>query len=242
MSAPKFETIEQAAAALGIEVNEQTTPYLKQLIKREKGLAVATGNKPKLIAKAKELGIELDYDKETADSLKIRIISFLFGQERTEEAEIVAAEYKLILDTETGRVYRAKTRVKDIAERNAGVTPGSVGAITIAMLQDPDYAEYSVPQLVEAFPEYAEQMGAPGKTTTPPSVQWYVNYCRKKGISHIPRPSKMKAHGASDTRFGAELTLDKALAAKAFKKKTEPAAGSGEESLDLTGTDDLVLE
>lgn len=238
MSTPKFDTVEQAAAALGIEVNEQTTPYLKQLIKREKG-AAPTGNKPKLIEKAKELGLELDFDKETADSLKIRIISTLFGQDRTEEAEIVAAEYKLILDTETGRVYRAKAPVKDISERNAGMTPGSVGALTIAMLQDEAYASMTVAELVDAFPAYAERNGVPGKVTTIPSVQWYVNYCRKKNIEYIPRPSKARAKGVPGTRFGAELTLDKALAAKAFKKKADEAA---EGELDLTGTDDLSFE
>lgn len=234
MSVAKFETIEQAAQALGIEVNEQTTPYLKQLVKKVKGEGGITA-KQKLAETAKELGLELNLDEENADSLKIRIISFLFGQDRLEEAQLFAHEHRLVLDVDSGRIYRAKSAVKNIAERNAGVTPGSVGALTIAILQDPAYAELDVPGLVAAFPEFAEAAGYPGKVTTPPSVQWYINYCRTKGISYIPRPSKSKVK-SKDGRivFGAELTLDKALASKAFKKKGTAAASVGED-LSLEG-------
>lgn len=240
-TAPKFETIEQAAEALGIEVNEQTTPYLKQLIKKAKGLGGGgTTSKQKLIDKCAELGLELDFDKENADSLKIRIIAYLFGQDRLEEAELFAAEYKLVLDTETGRVYRAKAKVKDISERNAGRTPGSVGALTIEILQDPEYAEMSVAELVDIFPAFAESKGYPGKTTTPPAVQWYVNYCRKKDIEFIERPTKARAASAGGTVHGAELTLDKALASKAFKKK--PVEGGIEGELVDTGANELALE
>lgn len=236
----KFATIEEAASALGCEITDKTRAYLQTLVKSAVS-ENAGAKKANLLAEAEAFGLTgLDKDKETVDSLKVRIVNFLFANAMQEELDKFAGENNLVVDAE-GKIFRKKAAIKPIEERNAGKTPGSVGALSIAILQDPDYAGKTIAELVELFSEFCEMSGYPGKKTTPTSLNWYVNYARKHKIEIIERPKTSKAKTAEGGAvLGAELTLEKALAPKGFaKKKTEgKEAGTsdlgGELSLDGT--------
>ncbi len=231
MSKLKYDTIEEAADASGIELNEQTRPFLATFVKKAGGSNA--GEKRKLLfQEVEEMGVEgMDADKETMDSLKVRGCQFLYSQGQMEELEAFASRFNLTVDEETGAVHRVKAKVKPIEERNAGSKEGTVGWVTIQMLQNEDYADMPVTELVEHFTDFATELGYPElKPTTAPSIQWYINYCRKKGIEICQRKTANKAATAGG--LGAELTLEKALEPRGFKKKkSEGEAG-----------DDLVLD
>lgn len=242
----KYETIEEVALAMNIEINEMTTPFLKKFVKKS-GVEGAGQRKKELLEKAAAYGVVVgeenggfDPEKETVDSLKIRIIQHLLGEVRLEELSEFADSYNLVVDEDTGKIFRKKAAVKKIEDRSAGKTPGSVGALTIAILQDPRYADHSVAELATAFPEFVAEQGYEPRATTNPSIQWYINYCRIKQIEIIPRKRAAKARVEGGTSVGAELTLDKALAAKGFAKKKKaaedddavPSAAEGELTLD----------
>lgn len=238
----KYATIEEVAQVMNIEINDQTRPFLNKFVKKA-GVEGAGQRKKELMAKAGAYGLVIgeenggfDPEKENVDSLKIRIIQHLLGESRLEELHEFAGSYNLVVDEETGRIFRQKAAVKKIEDRNAGQTPGSVGALSIALLQDERYADKTIAELVQIFPEYAEEQVGEPKNTTQPALQWYVNYCRKHNIEIIDRKRVVKAKTEGGSSVGAELTLDKALAAKGFAKKkvaeAAEAADSGELSLD----------
>lgn len=232
----KYATIEEVAIVMGIEINDATKPFLNKFVKKA-GVEGAGQRKKELLAKAEAYGLAVgeenggfDPEKENVDSLKIRIIQHLLGEARFEELTEFASSYNLVVDTDTGRIFRQKAAVKKIEDRNAGQTPGSVGALSIAILQDERYADMTIAELVTIFPTFAEEQTGEPKTTTQPALQWYVNYCRKHDIAIIDRkrPTKAKVEGAGSV--GAELTLDKALAAKGFAKKKIAEAGAASEA------------
>ena len=220
----KFETIEAAAEAMGVELNDQTRPFLGTFVIKNKDAVNPNARKKALFEKVVALGVEgLELDKETMDSLKLRGCMHLFGEARLEELDQFAAEYNLAVNHETGAVHRLVSPVKPIEQRNAGQREGTVGWVTIQMLQDPEFAGVSVQEIADGFVDYAAALGYELKPTTTASIQWYINYCRKKGIEICERKSGRKSKGANEPGLGAELTLEAALAPRAFKKKAKPA-------------------
>ena len=240
MAQKKFATIEEVATQMGVEINDQTRPFLSTFVLKEKGVgAEAAGAKKKeLFDEAVLYGVEIaEKDKETVDSLKIRIVGHLFSEGRTEELAEFCEKNKLAVDDE-GKIFRVKAAVKPIEERNAGGKAGTIGNLSILILQEEDYADKSVAELVELFPEFCELQGYPeqgAKGTTVASLQWYVNYCRKHFIQIVERKRAAKAAKTEGGKqLGAELTLEKALAPKGFAKKKEATtAAPAAESLDL---------
>lgn len=227
----KFETIELAAQAMGVEINDQTRPFLETFVIKEKGVS-ANAKKKALYDEIVAMGVEgLDFDAETMDSLKVRGCAFLYNEGMFDELDAFAARFNLAVDHETGSIHRVKATVKAIEDRNAGGKEGTVGWLTIKMLQDEDYADKSIQELVDGFSEFAANLGYPDvKPTTAPSIQWYVNYCRKKGIEICERKRAARAQkGTGGVALGAELTLEKALAPRGFKKKDGAAADTGAE-------------
>lgn len=235
MATTKYDTIEEAAAAAGIEVNDQTRPFLLAAVKKTG--APAGEKKKKLFAEVEAMGIEnLDADKETMDSLKVRGCQYLYTQADFDALDEFAGRFNLAVDHETGAVHRVKAKVKPIEERNAGSKEGTVGWVTIQMLQDEAYSEMPVTDMIAHFTDFAAELGYPEmKATTAPSIQWYINYCRKKGIEICDRKRATKAAvNEGGQALGAELTLEKALAPKQFKKKAKVEADEeGDLDLDL---------
>ena len=235
MAAKKFETIEEVASEMGVEINEQTKPFLMKFVVKKKGEpgeaseGTTSNRRKELLAEAKEFGIDIaEPAAETVDSLKLRIIGHLYSEGMETELEKFCAENKLAID-EDGKVYRVKSAVKPIEERKAGEKEGTIGALSIKLLQDERYAHMSVTELVDVFPEFCEEQGYPeqgAKGTTNASLQWYVNYCRKHFISIVERARTPKAKAVEGgKRLGAELTMEKALAPKGFaRKKASDAA------------------
>lgn len=235
----KFETIEDAATAMGVELNDQTTPFLETFVKKA-GSGVSAGAKKKaLFEEVVAMGVEgMELDKETMDSLKVRGCQHLFAEGDGDALDEFAARFNLAVDHETGAVHRVKAKVKPIEERNAGKKEGTVGWLTIQMLQDERFADVPVTDMVDQFSEFAAELGYPDvKPTTAPSIQWYINYCRKTGVEICERKRVARAAaGTEGTTLGAELTLEKALEPRGFKKK--PA--SEETGSDLNLDDDAV--
>ena len=237
MAQKKFATLEEAAAAMGIEITPQTTPFISAFVIKEKGApAESTSNRKKeLFEEAELFGLAIaDKDKETVDSLKLRIVKFLHDEGRDSELEDFCAANKLAVNEE-GKVYRVKAAIKSIEERTAGGRAGTIGNLTILLLQDETYADLSVADLVDEFPKFCEakgyaEQGAKGTTTA--SLQWYVNYCRKHFIEIVERKRATKGVKVEGGKqLGAELTLEKALAPKGFAKKKAEAAPA--DALDL---------
>lgn len=225
MAQKKFATIEEVAAQMGVEINEQTKPFLTTFVIKEKGAVnEASGIKKKeLFDEALLYGVSIaDKEKETVDSLKIRIVGHLYSLGREEELAEFCEKNKLAVD-EDGKIYRVKASVKPIEQRNAGGRAGTIGNLSILILQDEALAEKSVAELVDEFPAFCEAQGYPeqgAKGTTVASLQWYVNYCRKHFISVVERKTKAKnPKNDGGKQLGAELTLEKALAPKGFAKK-----------------------
>lgn len=225
MAQKKFATIEEVAEQMGVAINEQTRPFLTTFVIKEKGAgAEAAGAKKKeLFDEATLYGVEIaDKDKETVDSLKLRIVGHLYSEGREEELNEFCEKNRLAVDDE-GRVYRIKAAVKPIEERNAGGKEGTIGNLSIKILQDESHADKSIAELVDIFPEFCSAQGYPeqgAKGTTVASLQWYVNYCRKHFISVVERKRAAKAvKTEGGKQLGAELTLEKALAPKGFAKK-----------------------
>ena len=230
----KYDTIEEAAEASGIELNELTRPFLDTFVKRAGSNAGA--KKKALYDELVELGIDgLELDKETMDSLKVRGCQFYYADGDVEATEAFAARFNLSVDEENGSIHRIKAKVKPIEERNAGKREGTVGWVTIQMLQNDDYSQMAVTEMAEAFAEYAAELGYPEiKPTTPASIQWYINYCRKTDIEICDRARTKKTSADGSTALGAELTLEKALAPRGFKKKeAAPIDEDGDDNLDL---------
>lgn len=237
MAQKKFATIEEVAQQMGVEINDQTRPFLSTFVLKEKGAgAEAAGAKKKeLFDEAALYGVEIaDKDKETVDSLKIRIVGHLYSEGREEELAEFCEKNKLAVNEE-GKIYRVKAAVKPIEERNAGGKEGTIGNLSIKILQAEEYADKSVAELVELFPAFCEEQGYPeqgAKGTTVASLQWYVNYCRKHFIQIVERKRATKAAKVEGGKqLGAELTLEKALAPKGFAKKKADAPADS--SLDL---------
>ena len=235
MAQKKFASLEEVAAQMGVEINAQTKPFLSTFVIKEKGAAAeaTTSKKKELLEEAELYGVVIaDKDKETVDSIKLRIAGHLFNEERTEELEEFLAKVKLAI-SEEGKVYRVKASIKPIEERNAGNREGTIGNLSIKILQDPAYADLSVADLVEEFPAFCDAQGFPelgAKGTTSSSLSWYVNYCRKHFIEVVERKRVVKAvKTEGGKQLGAELTLEKALKPRGFQKKAIIA----EESLDL---------
>ena len=237
MAQKKYATIEEVATAMGVEINAQTRPFLSSFVL--KATAENAGAKKKELFEEAELyGVVIeDKEKETVDSLKIRIVGHLYSEGREEELNEFLEKNKLALDAE-GKLFRVKTAVKPIEERNAGGKEGTIGNLSIKILQDERYADKSVAELVDIFPAFCEEAGYPeqgAKGTTVASLQWYVNYCRKHDIEIVERKRSAKAAKTTGGKqLGAELTLEKALAPKGFaKKKAAAAAAPADENLDL---------
>ncbi len=228
----KYETIEEAAEASGIELNDQTRPFLDTFVKKAGSNAGA--KKKALFEELVEIGLtDLDLDKETMDSLKVRGCQHFYAEGDMEALEEFAGRFNLVVNQEDGSIHRAKAKVKPIEERNAGKKEGTVGWITIQMLQDEAYADIPVTEMAEHFADYAAELGYPEtKPTTAASIQWYINYCRKTGVEICERVRKTKA-AADGTALGAELTLEKALAPRGFKKKAAPVEEASDGELDL---------
>lgn len=239
MAQKKFATLEEAAAAMGVELTDQIKPFLNTFVikdKKEKvdGEEAASNRKKELLEAATLYGLAIeDKSKETVDSLKIRIVDFLYKNDREDELAEFCGANKLAIG-EDGKLYRVKAAVKTIEDRKAGDKEGTVGNLTILLLQEEEYADMSIPELVEVFPEFCEKQGYPeqgAKGTTASSMQWYVNYCRKHFIQIVERKRAAKS-GKTKTgkQLGAEMTLEKALAPRGFAKKK---AESSEPPLDL---------
>lgn len=230
MAQKKFATIEEVAEQMGVEINEQTKPFLMTFVIKEKGAAADTAGakKKELFEEAALYGVEIsEKDKETVDSLKVRIVGHLYSEGREEELAAFCEKNRLAID-EDGKIFRVKASIKPIEERNAGGKEGTIGNLSIKILQDERYADKSVAELVDIFPAFCEEQGYPeqgAKGTTTASLQWYVNYCRKHFIQIVERKRNARAPKTeSGKQLGAELTLEKALAPKGFaKKKTAPA-------------------
>ena len=233
----KFDTIEEAAAASGIEINDQTRPFLESFVKKASNLGgVSAGAKRKaLYDEVVAMGIDdLDFEKETMDSLKVRGCQYLFSMGEFDALDEFAGRFNLAVDHETGAVHRVKAKVKPIEERNAGKKEGTIGWLTIQLLQSEEHADLPVSDLVAQFSDFAAELGYPDvKPTTAPSIQWYINYCRKTGVEICERKKVTKAAVEGGQSLGAELTLEKALAPKQFKKKA-PVEETGAD-LDLGG-------
>lgn len=239
MANKKFNTIEEVAAQMGVEINDQTRPFLSTFVLKPKGEgAEAAGAKKKeLFEEAALYGVEIaEKDKETVDSLKIRIVGHLYSEGREEELAEFCEKNKLAVNEE-GKIYRVKAAVKPIEERNAGGKEGTIGNLSIKILQEEAYADKSVAELVELFPAFCEEQGYPeqgAKGTTTASLQWYVNYCRKHFIQIVEHKRATKAAKTEGGKqLGAELTLEKALAPKGFAKKKEATAAPAASDLDL---------
>ena len=240
MAQKKYATIEEVAEAMCVEITEQTRPFLSTFLLKTKGEgAEAAGNKKKeLFASAEMYGVMIeDKEKETVDSLKVRIVGHLYSEGREEELQEFCAQNKLTVD-EDGKIFRVKAAIKPIEERNAGTREGTVGNLSIKLLQDERYADRPISELVDIFPDFCVEQGFPeqgAKGTTSSSLQWYVNYCRKHFIPICERKKvtkTIKTEGGGSKQLGAELTLEKALAPKGFAKKKVEAAEGGE-SLNL---------
>lgn len=244
MAQKKYATIEEVAEAMGVEITDQTRPFLSTFVLKTKGEGAETaGNKKKELFTAAEMyGVVIaDKEKETVDSLKVRIVGHLFSEGREDELKEFCAQNKLTVDEE-GRIFRVKAAIKPIEERNAGTREGTIGSLSIKLLQDERYADKSISELVELFSDFCVEQGYPeqgAKGTTASSLQWYVNYCRKHFIPICERKKAtktVKAEGGTK-QLGAELTLAKALEPKGFaKKKAQVAAehnDDGGESLNL---------
>ncbi len=239
----KFDTIEEAAAASGIEINDQTRPFLETFVKKAGGSS-AGAKKKALFEEVEAMGVEgLELDKETMDSLKVRGCQHLYSQGDFDGLDEFAGRFNLAVDHETGAVHRVKAKVKPIEERNAGKKEGTVGWITIKMLQDERFADMPVTDLVNEFSAYAAELGYPDvKPTTAPSIQWYINYCRKTGVEicERKRAARSQAGGDDGPNLGAELTLEKALAPRGFKKTKK--ADEAETGSDLNLDDEAAEE
>ena len=236
MAQKKFDTLEEVAEQMGVEINDQTKPFLMKFVvktKTEKEPGEQTTNRKKeLFDEAVAFGLELtEKDKETVDSLKVRIVGHLYSEGREEELAEFCEKNKLAVNDE-GRIYRVKAAIKPIEERKAGGREGTIGNLSIKLLQADEYAEMSVPELVEVFNDFCTEQGYPeqgAKGTTTASLQWYVNYCRKHFIEVVERKRSAKgAKVASGKTLGAELTLAKALEPKGFAKKKADVGASME--------------
>jgi hypothetical protein len=233
MAQKKFATLEEAAAAMGVELTDQIKPFLNTFVIKEKkekveGEETTSNRKKELLEKAELYSVPIaDKAKETVDSLKIRITQHLYSEGKTEELEEFCAANKLAVD-EDGKLYRVKAAIKSIEDRVAGDKAGTVGNLTILMLQSEEYADMSMPELAAEFPAFCEAQGYPeqgAKGTTPASITWYVNYCRKHFIQIVERKHAKKATGKTKTgkQLGAEMTLEKALTPRGFAKKKAEA-------------------
>lgn len=216
----KFETIEAAAEAMGVEINDKTRPFLESFVKKEK--SASTSEKKKALFEQAELfGVAVDTEKDNTQALIIKIASHLFSEGMTEELSSFTAEHGIVV-TDEGRIFHKRAGVKPIAERNSGVKEGSVGYNTIQLLKDEDLADKTPAELAEVIEERF------GQKTTPASISWYINYCKQKGIEICQRTrTKKTTKVEGGVVLGAELTLEKAYAPKGFKKKVAPA---GEEA------------
>jgi hypothetical protein len=230
MAQKKYATIEEVASAMGVEINAQTKPFLSSFVLKEKGVGaeIAGAKKKELFAEAELYGVKIaEADKETVDSLKIRIVGHLYSEGREDELGEFLEKNRLAIDGE-GKIYRVKSAVKPIEERNAGGKEGTIGNLSIKILQDEEYADKAISELVFLFPEFCDEQGYSeqgAKGTTVASLQWYVNYCRKHFIEIVERKRVTKTvKGESGKQLGAELTLEKALAPKGFAKKKAEAA------------------
>ena len=239
--AQKFETIEEVVAAMGVELNDQTRPFLESFVKKAGGGVSVGAKKKALFEEVEAMGVEgLKLDTETMDSLKVRGCQYLYTMGMLEELDEFANRFNLAVDHESGAVHRVKSKVKPIEERNAGKKEGTVGWLTIKMLQDERFADMPVTEMIEQFVEFAEELGYPDvKKTTAPSIQWYINYCRKTGVEVCERKRVARVSTASGDgkTLGAELTLEKALEPRNFKKKAVADTGS-----ELNLDDDVQAE
>lgn len=220
----KYATIEEAAVACGIELTEQSRPFLQAFVKKAEGAPSEGSNnkKKELLENAKVFGVTgIEEDKENSTTLQIKILTFLFEEGRTEEMNEFAQKHNLHV-TEEGHIHRVRAAVKPIEERNAGVKEGTIGYNTIQLLKNLDFADLTAAELADKLMEVY------GQKTTAPSVQWYVNYCTKKDIEIAPRKraAKGKVAGEAGLVLGAELTMEKATAPKGFAKKAAPAAAA----------------
>lgn len=214
----KFETIEAAAEAMGVEINDKTRPFLESFVLKAKSGASSSEKKKALFEQAELFGVLVDTEKDNTQALIVKIASFLFAEGMTEELASFSAEQGIVV-TEEGRIFHKRAGVKPIAERNSGMKEGTVGYNTIQLLKDEKLADKTPAELAAILKERFEQ------ETTPSSVSWYINYCKQKNIEICPRLKAKKTVKAEDgVVLGAELTLDKAYAPKGFKKKAAPAA------------------
>jgi hypothetical protein len=255
--AQKYDTIEEVAAAMNVEINDKTRSFLEAFVKKAPGEAAGAKRKD-LLKEAELFGVQgLDPDNENIGTLQIKIIGFLFDNARLDEMKEFAAKHKLFV-TDTGAIHHIKQAVKSIEQRNAGVKEGSVGYNTIQLLKEEEYAGCTAAELVQKLAEIFEQ------ETTPACIQWYINYCHKKkeaaekakaeaiataeAAGEVLEPDKVLAFDTTIENFtiaertrairtktvagtgvalGAQLTMEKATKPKGFKKK--PAvAGTAE--------------
>lgn len=224
----KFETIEAASAEMGVEINEKTRPFLMSFVKKAEG-ASASQKKTELIEEATRFGVQgIEADKENATTLQIKILTFLFENDRIDEMKTFATKYNLFV-TDDGAIHRVRQAVKPIEQRNAGVKEGSVGYNTIQLLKDPEYSSLTAAELAEKQLEIYDQK------TTSSCVQWYINYCHKKvealkvlgedptpyEICERKRTARSNKAAEGGVALGAELTLEKAMKPRGFAKKKD---------------------
>lgn len=233
----KYATIEEAATACGIELTEQSRPFLQAFVKKAEGevsAATASNKKKELVSDAQMFGVTGVTAEDNPSVLLIKILTFLYEEGRTVEMHEFAAKHHVHV-TEEGHIHRVRAAVKPVEERNAGVKEGTVGYNTIQLLKDPAYASLTAAELAEKLAEVYEQR------TTAPSVQWYINYCLKKHklavdagdedamaryeIATRRRSTAGKSAGTGLV-LGAELTMEKATAPRGFAKKGSADLGA----------------
>lgn len=245
--AKKYDTIEQAAEALKLEVTPENEPILKMLVKGEARPASKT--KENLTVLAAELGLDVAPEMETVESLKIKV-AFAMRDLDDERLQDFLDENKLIF-TEDGELHARAAGVKPLVERRSGLEPNTVGYATIELLGNPDFADKTVEECVKAL----EDMGY---KTTQASFRWYANYVKHlmdenpevikkshgEGYTFYPRSrtKKAKTESGEAVAVGRKLSLvdayakrDKARArAKEQTVEAEPAGEPAGEPVDAS--------
>ncbi len=149
-------------------------------------------NKSELIAKAVELGLEIE-GKDTKEALLEKISAHL---EEAGDKEVLLAflnDNGFTIDEE-GNVVKASRR------RALGENPNTKAFHTIAVLQDESLAHLTYAELAK----YLEE--TEGVVTTANSISWYANWMKQRGKEVVARnkPKKAKAEKAPEAEIADE--------------------------------------
>lgn len=249
----KFDNLEEAALALGLEVTDENKPLLMLMVRGSVGRGPSK-SKEMLLGYAKSIGMEVVADDETVELLKIKIAYFLRDSEGEEmEAELAKFldEHNLVFNDD-GDLYTKKAGVKPITERRSGLKPGTVGYATILLLGDEMYKDASIEDCIAALA--AGYSGEPVKTTTT-SFRWYVTYVQKmlaenpsvitdafgEDYTFHPRTRKarVQTESGATVNVGRKLTVEDALAKREVRRAAAAAATASKvEASEEEGTEE----